>query len=88
MANQPFSSHASVRGFASKIEAITPNDSADVTTVLQSLRAGSAGNVSIACEDGGAAVLITDVAAGEHIPGPIWRVFATGTTATNLVGWS
>lgn len=64
--------------------AITPNDGADLATTTRGLYIGGTGDIKLTFS-GGATVTLTNVAPG------IWpfqavRVFATGTTATGIVG--
>ena len=63
--------------------AITPH----ITTVQQysMIYVGGAGNVKITGRDG-VAVVFTAVPAGQYIPVQTQIVWATDTTATNLVG--
>ncbi len=70
--------------------AITPSDSVDLPRVTRSIYVGAAGNVKVnlAYAPGGTpeSVTLTAVPAGTFIPVRATRVFATGTTATGLVG--
>jgi len=62
--------------------AVTPSD----TTVLncRALYIGGAGNLSLVFEDGGSAVTVTGVLAGQVYPFRANKVMAA-TTATNIV---
>jgi hypothetical protein len=67
--------------------AVTPSDTADLQYVANGLYVGGLGNVHISNEDGTEATFIAAVA-GQLLaqrPMRIRRVWATGTTATNLV---
>lgn len=71
---------------ASNAVAITPSDSAFVNLV--GLYVGGAGNVTVKCSAGGAAVTFTAPPVGTIIPLQIVQVMATDTTATLLVGFT
>lgn len=66
-------------------EAITPNDSADLTFETRALYVGGAGNAQVTLE-GGDTVTLTGLLAGVVYPLRVTRVLAASTTATNLVG--
>lgn len=67
--------------------AITPNDSADLSIFTRAIYVGVAGDVAcIGSADGlTASIVFKAVPAGTVLPVAARRVFATGTTATNLV---
>jgi hypothetical protein len=72
-----------------KFVAITPNDAADVAAPgILWIWAGGAGNVAmIGLDDTGtSSIVVKGAAAGQPMPFQPRRVFATGTTATDLVG--
>lgn len=64
---------------------VTPNDSADLAYAARSLFVGGAGNIAVDTT-GGDTVTFTGVVAGTILPVSVARVYATGTTATNIVG--
>lgn len=64
--------------------AVTPNDSADLSTYARQLWIGGAGNVNVDTLDG-TTVLISGVAAGTVLPLSVKRVRSTSTTATLIV---
>lgn len=67
--------------------AITTSDSADQTRVLRMIYCGVAGNISVIDTEGNTATHL-NVASGSYIgPFSVARVKATGTTATNLIGY-
>lgn len=68
-----------------RAEAITPNDSTDLTNSTRALWIGGAGNVKVDTV-GGDTVTLVGALVGTIIPIRAKRVYATGTTATNLVG--
>lgn len=63
---------------------ITPSDANDVGINTLALYVGVAGDVRVRLH-GGQTVTLTGVLAGRIYPIHIQRVFATGTTATDLV---
>lgn len=75
---------------ASAAFAVTPSDSADLPSVAYGLIVGGAGNLKVDCgNDVGTqservTLTFTGVVAGQLIPLRVIRVYATGTTATNI----
>lgn len=67
------------------VAAIVPNDSSDLAEVTRAIYVGGAGDIKVTANGGGTATFV-GVAAGTILPVRVVRVFATGTTATNLVG--
>lgn len=66
---------------------ITPSDSAVFATPLAAIYVGVSGDITAVC--GGTAVLFKGVPQGTVLPVPSCaQVKATGTTATNLVGYA
>lgn len=83
-----------VWGPSSKPVAITPSDVTDLTNSgIKSIYVGGAGNIAVIglndTTNGGAgtAVTFTAVPVGTTLPVIPKKVLATGTTATNLVGY-
>lgn len=64
--------------------AITPSDTTDLTTVTRGLYVGVSGNVKVDMADG-TTVTFTGLASGIIHPISAVRVYATGTTATNIL---
>lgn len=64
--------------------AVTPNDGTDLAYVTRALWIGGAGNLKVTLLDG-SAVTLNGCAAGQVVPVRAARVWATGTTATNIV---
>jgi hypothetical protein len=64
--------------------AITPADS-DLVQPVRALYIGGSGNLRIS-DSGGGAVTFVGAVAGTILPVMAKRVWATGTTATNIVG--
>lgn len=65
--------------------AITPDDATDLTTVPRELYVGTGGNLKITLVDGGT-VVFANVPDGARLPYRAKRVFATLTTAADIVG--
>lgn len=75
------------RGLSSPLErfyAVTPNDGADLAFFCRGIILGVAGDVKVTDMDGNAVVL-PSLAAGVVHPIRAKRIWATGTTATNIV---
>lgn len=73
--------------------AVTPNDTTDLSVYAQALWIGvgaatNSGNVKVDLIDGGTGVVIPAVPTGTLITIGVKRVYATGTTATNIVALS
>lgn len=64
--------------------AITPNDSTNLASVPREIYVGVGGNIALTFVNGGTVTLV-NVADGTRLPYRASRVFATGTTATNLI---
>lgn len=64
--------------------AVTPSDSAQISRVARALYVGGSGDVKLVTEEGNA-VTFQDIVAGSILPVKATKVFATGTTATNIV---
>ena len=74
-------------GLTSPVEnslAVTPNDGTDLSTTTRALWVGVAGDINIDTKGGGT-VTLKNVAAGSLLPFRVSRVWATGTTATDIV---
>lgn len=65
--------------------AVVPDDAADLAVVPRALRIGGAGDVVL--RDATGAEVTYAVTAGEVLAFRPVRVLATGTTATDIVGW-
>ena len=64
--------------------AVVPNDAADLATLSRALYVGTTGDITVTMAGGEANVLIKAAPVG-ILPLRVSRVWATGTTATNLV---
>lgn len=69
---------------ASRALAITPNDAADLPVATRALAVATSGFVQVTTVQGDAARLF--IAAGVPFPIRARRIWATGTTATDIVG--
>ncbi|RID91557.1 hypothetical protein D2N39_12715 [Gemmobacter lutimaris] len=70
---------------ASNAAAITPSDSVDLANVPRALYALTDGTVRVTMRGGGSPVTVQMIA-GVPLPFRVTRVWATGTTATGIVG--
>lgn len=75
-------------GPSSQAIAITPSDTVDLTRSVRAIYVGGDGNIKLHCSDDAAAEAVTfvGVVAGTILPVSPRRIYATGTTATNLIG--
>ncbi len=64
--------------------AVTPNDSQDLAKSSRALYVGGAGDVKVTTVDG-STITFSAVPAGTLLPVAVKRVFATLTTATNIL---
>ncbi len=75
-------------GPITKMAAVTPHDSTNMTTPNRGLYIGGAGNVSALLYDDDTAVTLTALAVGVWHPIAVKRVNSTSTTASAIVvGW-
>ncbi len=73
--------------FAPNLVAIVPNDSTDLAITVRQIYVGTGGDVRV-ITDAGTTVTHRNVPAGCYIgPFNVARVTATGTTASDLVGY-
>lgn len=68
--------------------AITPSDTLDVSITTRGLYVGVAGDVKVtlAANATGSSVVLKGLASGIIHPIGVRRIYATGTTATDIVG--
>lgn len=68
---------------------VSPNDSVDLNTTTRAISFSGAGALRVELEDSDAAVTIPSgaLAAGVCHPLGVKRIYATGTTATGIVGY-
>lgn len=64
--------------------AVTPSDSAQISPVARALYVGGSGDIKLVTQ-GGTTVTFQDIVAGSILPVRATKVFATDTTATNIV---
>jgi hypothetical protein len=65
-------------------EAVTPHDTNVFTSLARALYVGAAGDVAVTTPAGDN-VTFVGVPAGYILPVQVWRVLATGTTASSIV---
>lgn len=67
---------------------VAPNDGADLAFTPRAIHVGTAGNVKMNVSNGtgGVTAITTALEAGWHPIRPS-RIFATGTTATDITAW-
>jgi len=71
--------------FPANAEPVTPSDTEDLFNVARGIWVGGAGDVKVDLETGGTAIVFSNVPSGTILPIRVKRVYATDTTATNLV---
>lgn len=69
---------------ARQAEEVTPSDSADLAKATRAIYVGVTGNVKLTTIEGDTVTFVGCVA-GSILPIQAARIWATGTTATNLV---
>jgi hypothetical protein len=68
--------------------AVTPSDGSDLTgEPFYAVYVGTGGNLKVDMADGGAAVTLSNVASGQLLPIMVERIYATGTTASNIIAF-
>lgn len=72
---------------ARSTRAITPNDTNDLSEIPRALRVGTGGTLVVLAIDDTVPITLLNVADGETIAIMVRKVFATGTTATGIVGF-
>lgn len=68
-------------------EAITPNDAADLAQVTRAVYVGQTGNLRVRLVSGDT-VVFANAQAGALYPIRVAQVYATGTTASDIIGLS
>jgi hypothetical protein len=68
----------------SNAAAVVPSDTVDLTFTTRQLHVGTGGNLKVTLA-GGDAVTYYNIPSGSDFPRRVTRVWATGTTATNIV---
>ena len=71
---------------ATKALSITPDDDDNLTFATRGVYIGGGGDLRVDMQGGGVAVTFVGLAAGTVLPVRVAKVYATGTTATSLVG--
>lgn len=72
---------------ASSLIAVTPSDTTVYNPPLRGLYVGGTGNVAVVAASDTSSVTLNTVPAGTFVPVIASKVLATGTTATNIVGY-
>tara|TARA_R110001592_G_scaffold134713_1_gene350562 strand:+ start:110 stop:1105 length:996 start_codon:yes stop_codon:yes gene_type:complete len=68
--------------------AVTPSDGSDLTgEPFFAVYVGTGGNLKVDMADGGSAVTLSNVASGQLLPIMVERIYATGTTASNIIAF-
>ena len=70
---------------AHRASAVTASDATVYAQPTRGLYVGTAGNITVDMADGGSPILFVGVQGGTLLPLQVTRVYATGTTATNIV---
>jgi hypothetical protein len=70
----------------SRAVAITPNNSADLATPVKAIITGTSGTLKVDMTGVGAGVTI-QVIAGQQYQISVKKVYATGTSATGIIGF-
>ena len=85
--SDPFQGHApGLTAPASRGFAVTPNDAADLARVSRGIYVGEGGDLRVLLANDDVPVTFPGLAGGMIHGLRLRRVFATGTTATGLVG--
>lgn len=85
-ADDKFAGQRNYLGPSDQMVAVTPSDSADLTFVTRGVYVGVAGDLTVTPAYGASAsVLFKAVPAGSLLPIRVSRIWATGTTATQIV---
>ena len=68
--------------------AVTPSDGSDLTgEPFFAVYVGTGGDLKVDMADGGSAVTLSNVASGQLLPIMVERIYATGTTASNIIAF-
>tara|TARA_R110002020_G_scaffold63215_6_gene169026 strand:+ start:3614 stop:4546 length:933 start_codon:yes stop_codon:yes gene_type:complete len=68
--------------------AVTPSDGSDLTgEPFFAVYVGTGGDLRVDMADGGSAVTLSNVASGQLLPIMVERIYATGTTASNIIAF-
>lgn len=71
-------------GFVSAV-AVTPNDSTPLAVTSRGVYVGTGGNLKVTMADGGTPLTFTGVPTGTLLEISVSLIWATGTTASNIV---
>lgn len=84
-AEDPYIGETDISGPASRLEAVTPDDSGELAQVTRALYVGTGGNIKVDGYHIGEAVVLSNVPDGTVLPIRVTRVYATDTTASDIV---
>ncbi len=84
-AKDPYVGETDISGPASRLEAITPDDNNDLSQITRALWVGTGGNVKVDGHYAGEAVILSNVPDGTVLPIRVSKVYATDTTAADIV---
>ena len=74
--------------FYDTAHAVTPSDGSDLTgEPFFAVYVGTGGNLKVDMADGGSPVTLSNVASGQLLPIMVERIYATGTTASNIIAF-
>ena len=85
VADKWYNTQGPIYGPAHNAAAVNPADGSDLPVFSTALFVGGAGAIKVDMVGGTTAVTLTGVVAGSVLPLRVSRVYATGTTATNIV---
>jgi hypothetical protein len=86
-ATDPFANfHGGLQSPARNSFTITPSDTAELPFVTRSVYVGGSGDITARLADDAAQVTLKAVPVGTVLPIRARQIYATGTTATSLVG--
>ena len=71
---------------ATDAAAITPHDTNEITNPPRAIYIGTGGNIKVDMTGAGTGITFVNVQTGSILPIRVSLVYATGTTATDLVG--
>ncbi len=70
---------------AHRASAVTTSDSVIYAQPTRAIYIGTSGNITVDMADGGTSVLFVGVQGGTILPIQVTRIYAAGTSATNMV---
>jgi len=70
---------------ATEAVVVSPNNGSNLGKLFALIFVGVGGDIKVDCSGSGDAIVFKNVASGSILPIKVDRVYATGTTATNMV---